>query len=55
MRTTDDKKENIIRVRMNDVLKDHLYRMSVVTGKSISEYIRELIMKDIASRKNFKN
>lgn len=53
MRTTEDKKDNIIRVRISNTLKDHLYRRSVVTGKSISEYIRELIIRDIASRKNF--
>ena len=47
MRTTDDKKDNVIRIRLNDTLKDHIYRRSSIKNITVSQYIRDLIIKDM--------
>lgn len=48
MRTTTDKKENIIRIRLNDDMYSYLTRKSERNNSNISEYIRELIRRDMA-------
>lgn len=50
MRTTDDKKDNIIRIRLNDTLNKHVQKMSSIKNITISEYIRSLITKDMRNR-----
>ena len=45
MNTTSDPKEHTIRVRLNDEMYDHVLRMSA--GRTISDYIRSLIQRDI--------
>ena len=52
MRTTSDKKGNVIRIRINDEMSEWLKKRYTVTGKSISEYIRDLIIMDMRSRKS---
>lgn len=47
MRTTTDKKDNSIRVRVNDRLMGYLATKSMSRGISISEYIREIISKEM--------
>lgn len=47
MRTTTDKKDNSIRVRVNDTLMGYLVRVSTSKGITVSEYIREIISKEM--------
>ena len=47
MRTTTDKKDNVIRIRINDDMSRWLNRRSSITGKSISQIIRDMIMKEV--------
>ena len=54
MRTTDDKKDYNLRIRLNDRMYEHLRKMSGLQGGSFSGYVRELIDKDISEKaKNF--
>lgn len=50
MRTTDDKKGNILRIRVNEEMNRYLIKRSVETGVNISEYIRKLIDRDIKNK-----
>lgn len=54
MRTTDDKKDNVIRIRVNDTLNNHMHRVSARTGKSVSQYIRDLISRDMIQTNSVK-
>lgn len=47
MRTTSDKKDYNLRIRLNDRMYEHLNKMSSKKGTSFSGYVRELIDKDI--------
>ena len=47
MRTTNDKKDYNLRIRLNDRKYEHLNKMSGKKGTSLSGYVRELIDKDI--------
>lgn len=47
MRTTSDKKDNMVRVRLNDEMMEYLTRTSTRTGKSISQCIRDMIQKSM--------
>lgn len=51
MRTTNDKKDYNLRIRLNDRMYEHLSRMSSKRGTSFSAYVRELIDKDIQEQK----
>lgn len=51
MRTTDDKKDYNLRIRLNDRMYEHLVKESGRHGESISAYIRELIDRDIQMAK----
>lgn len=53
MRTTFDKKDNSLRIRLNNRMYGHLVEMSNRQNKSISDYIRDLISKDIQDKSNF--
>lgn len=48
MRTTNDKKDYNLRIRLNDRMYDHLAKMSEIKKTSFSGYIRDLIQKDIS-------
>lgn len=50
MRTTNDKKDNSLRIRLNDQMYSHLINMSGRRGQSVSDYIRDLIVKDIREK-----
>ena len=52
MRTTTDKKDNSIRVRVNDTLMGYLVRVSTSKGITVSEYIREIISEDMRRQDN---
>ena len=58
MRTTNDKKDNRVIVRLNDRDMKYLEERSSRQGESISEYVREMISRDRSekadSEKNFK-
>ena len=47
MRTTNDKKDYNLRIRLNDRMYEHLNKMSGKKGTSFSGYVRDLIDKDI--------
>ena len=51
MRTTNDKKDNSLRIRLNDRMYEHLVKMSQRRNQSISDYIRDMISKDIADKR----
>ena len=53
MRTTNDKKDNSLRIRLNDFMYQHLVEMSGKQNISISDYIRDLISKDISEKRDF--
>lgn len=46
MRTTNDKKDNRVIVRLNDADREYLEEMSSREGKSISDYVRGMIARD---------
>lgn len=46
MRTTSDPKNEKIKLRLNEELKNHVQRYADKQGISLSEYIRELIRQD---------
>lgn len=47
MRTTDNKKDTVLRVRIPENLRDHIYRKSKIKGVTVSQYMRDLIAKDM--------
>ena len=49
MNTTSDPKEHTIRVRLNDEMYSHVLREAVT--RTISDYIRSLIQKDMDDRR----
>lgn len=51
MRTTFDKKDYSLRIRLNDVLHSHLTENARKRGRSVSEYVRELIVADMKAKK----
>ena len=55
MRTTNDKKDYSLRIRLNDRMFGHLEKMSGKHGTSLSGYVRELIDKDIREQISFEN
>lgn len=51
MRTTSDPKNEKIKLRLNEELKNHVQRYANREGVSLSEYIRELIRQDMRSKR----
>ena len=49
-RPTSDPKETTIKVRINDDMKSHIEKMAKRKYISMSEYMRELIQKDIRGK-----
>lgn len=54
MRTTSDKKDYNLRIRLNDKMYEHLIKMSEENKCSFSGYVRNLIDKDIQEQTNYK-
>lgn len=50
MRMSTDPKENTIKLRINDDMRNYIEKSSKRKGNSISEYVRELIEKDMRSK-----
>lgn len=50
MRTTNDKKDYNLRIRLNDRMYSHLAEMSSKYSLSFSGYVRDLIEKDIKEK-----
>ncbi len=50
MRMSTDPKENTIKLRINDDMRNYIEKASKRKGNSISEYVRELIEKDMRSK-----
>lgn len=51
MRTTSDPKNEKIKLRLNEDLKNHVQRYADKEGVSLSEYIRDLIRQDIKNKR----
>ena len=47
MRTTNDPKGDSIRVRLNDDMREYLVSKSRKTGKSMSDIVRDMIVRDM--------
>ena len=52
MRTTDNKKDNVLRIRISEDMYKYLTNRIERDSSNISEYIRELIQRDMISKKN---
>lgn len=52
MRTSQDPKNEKIKLRLNTDMKSHVYKYSSNHGISVSEYIRELIRQDMINKRN---
>ena len=50
MRTTNDKKDYNLRIRLNDRMYEHLSKMAKKNEVSFSGYVRDLIDKDIKEK-----
>jgi predicted DNA-binding protein len=50
MRTTNDKKDNVIRIRLNDEMYDYLIKRSKITGNTVSDVVRLIIQKDMRNK-----
>lgn len=46
-RPTTDKKGCTVKVRLNESMRNHLEEYAYTNEKSMSEYIRELILRDM--------
>jgi len=53
MRTTTSKKDNILRIRIDEEMYKHLIQSSKISGVTISQYIRDLINTDYYKPKKF--
>lgn len=51
MRTTSDPKNEKIKLRLNEDLKNHVQRYANKEGISLSEYIRQLIKQDMRNKR----
>lgn len=51
MRTTSDKKDNMVRVRLNDEMMSYLSHISKTNNKSISQCIRDMIQRSMMDRR----
>lgn len=49
-RTTTDKKDHVIKIRVNDETKDYLERRAKQSSATVSEYVRQVIEKDRLER-----
>ena len=49
-RPTLDRKGTSINLRLNEELKEHVERMALIHGISVSEYIRQLIQNDMGNK-----
>lgn len=52
MRTTQDLKNEKIKLRLNLDMKTHINKYSSKQGVSLSEYIRELIRQDMINKRD---
>lgn len=50
MRTTSDPKTEKIKLRINEDMKIHVEKYSDLSGITLSEYIRDLISKDMRDK-----
>lgn len=50
MRTTSDPKTEKIKLRINEDMKDHIEKYASSSGITLSEYIRDLIAKDMRDK-----
>ncbi|MCI8795351.1 MAG: hypothetical protein HFG89_00655 [Dorea sp.] len=50
MRTTSDPKTEKVKLRINEDMKKHIEKYSGLSGTTLSEYIRDLISKDMRDK-----
>lgn len=51
MRTTDDPKKMVIRIRVNNETYEYLSQRANNSGMNVSEVVREIIAKEIKKRR----
>lgn len=52
MRTTEDPKENTIRVRVNDEMREYLKTRANANRETVSEYVRQVLLRDMHDKLN---
>lgn len=50
-RTTSDPKETTLKLRLNDTMRSYIEKQAKVKSITMSEYLREIIRKDMSNRK----
>lgn len=50
MRISNDKKDNVIRIRLNDDMYSYLIKRSKITGNTVSDVVRLIIQKDMRNK-----
>lgn len=51
MRTTQDPKNEKLKLRLNEGMKHHIEKSAGEAGITVSEYLRELIRQDMENKK----
>ena len=47
MRTTDNKKDSILRIRLPENLRDYIYKESKRRGITVSQYVRDVLTREM--------
>lgn len=47
MRTTDNKKDSILRIRLPENLRDYIYKKSKRRGITVSQYVRDVLTREM--------
>lgn len=47
MRTTDNKKDTVLRVRIPENLKDYIYKESQRRNITVSQYVRDVLTREM--------
>ena len=50
MRISNDKKDNVIRIRLNDDMYSYLIKRSKITGNTVSDILRDIVRRDMAKK-----
>lgn len=50
MRITSDKKDSTLKLRLNEDMRNYIEKSASKRGQSMSEYVRDLICRDMEKR-----
>lgn len=50
MRTTNDKKDNVLRIRLNEDMYKYLIGKSKIAGSTVSDVVRDIVRRDMAKK-----